>query len=341
MLLIAIALLMCMAPARGAAEPGDYLYVVTRPMGATVYLDGRAQAASTPLLLRGIPAGTYRIRVEKDGWYSREAMVDLSEGRIAEFAMVPREPLVHIEGYGGGESDRDINASEAATIRFSSEALILRPGAQGIGVAPVYPKQRLLDGVKMSLPLFLALTGVLTAREIYAPRKSDLVIAPELVASAVMGGGLFVWNVRLESDRARFLRNHRVRETTWEALSLAARLRFEAAEEALAGGNFEVALSRFMQLIDDYPEDPIMPRALFEKGRILFISGNYRDSAESYRTVADRYPLPDLHDRARKALADCLFALGDSEGALAQLDLLTFNGSGLTREEALLYRDLF
>ncbi len=337
-----IALLFLILPATVRAEDGSYLYLVTTPMGATVYLNGEALASPSPLLLRNMPTGSYLVRVEKDGWYDQSARIELPAERTKEFDLVPREPLAHMEGYRtpAGENP-DARATGSATIRFSSDALIFEPGEEGIVVAPVFPKQRLLDGVKMSLPLFLALTGVLTAREIYSPRDSDLVLAPELIASSLMGSGLFVWNVLLESERARFLRDHRIREASWEGLSLSARLRFEAAEEALAGGNFEVALSRFSELVDDYPDDPVMPRALFEIGRILIIKDDIAAAAEVYRTIAERYPLPDLHDRARKALADCLAEEGNLEGALEQLKLLSFNGSGLTREEVQLYRDLF
>jgi hypothetical protein len=324
------------------AQDEPYLYIVTRPLGAKVVLNGKTMDRPAPLLLRKLAPGSYHIRIEKDGWFSYETRVSIPEQNQVEVVLVPKAPLVYLDGNEAlAEKNGKPTAPGESAFRFPSGSLILSAGRNGVAVAPVFGKQKLLDGVKFALPLFLALTGVLTIREIYAPRESGFVLAPELAASSLIGGGLLVWNITLETERNRFLRNYRTQDESWKALSLAGRLRFQAADEALLGGNFDSALAQFRSLILEYPDDPIMPHALFEIGRILFIKDDIDGAATAYRTIAENYPLPDLHDRSRKALADCLFAQGDTNGALEQLELLSFNGSGLTREEVQMYRDLY
>lgn len=324
------------------AQDEPYLYVVSKPLGAKVILNGKAVDRPAPLLLRKLAPGSYHIRIEKDGWFSYETRISIPEQNQVEVALVPKAPLVYLDGNeASSEGNGKAPVPGAAAFRFPSGSLILSAGRDGVAVAPVFGKQKLLDGVKFALPLFLALTGVLTVREIYAPRESGFVLAPELAASSLIGGGLMVWNITLEAQRSRFLRNYRIQEESWKALSLSARLRFQAADEALLGGNFDSALAQFRSLTLEYPDDTIMPHALFEIGRILFIKNDIEGAARAYRTIAENYPLPDLHDRSRKGLADCLFAQGDANGALEQLDLLSFNGSGLTREEVRMYRELY
>jgi hypothetical protein len=306
-------------------------------MGARVSLDGKALDRPSPLLLRDLAQGPHLIRFEKEGWYSREITTNLPGTEALQVTLVPREPLVYVDG----QEASAVGAPADRVFRLPATGATLLPGKGGLGVSAIFPRQGLLDGVNFSLPLFLGLTAVLTVREIYSPRDSNFIVSPELAASALIGGGLLAWNIDLQIRRFRFLADHRPRGASVESLSLAAKLRLDAANQTLLGGDFDAALARFRELIQAYPDETIMPKALFETGRILFIKADIKGAEEAFREVAEDYPLPELHDRARKGLADCLVALSDKEGALEQLGLLTYNGTGLTREEVELYRQSF
>lgn len=332
-------LLVCFAAAEIRAQDANYLFVVSEPMGAKVSLDGEALDRPSPLLLRYLAPGPHLIRLDKEGWYSREITTSLPDNEALQITLVPREPLVYVDGQAASAASAGAPADQV--FRLPATGATLLPGKGGLGVSAIFPRQGLLDGVNFSLPLFLGLTAVLTVREIYSPRDSNFIISPELAASALIGGGLLAWNIDLQIRRYRFLADHRPRGASVESLSLAAKLRFDAANQTLLGGDFDAALARFRELIKEYPDETIMPKALFETGRILFIKADIKDAEEAFREVAEDYPLPELHDRARKGLADCLVALGDKEGALEQLGLLTYNGTGLTREEVELYRQSF
>ena len=330
--------------ARTRTEAPAYLFVESDPLGAKLFLDGKELGHPSPILLRDLAPGEHRIRFEKEGWYAKDVVFEFPEADPLIVSLVPRAPLIYLETAvvsKGGIDDSSAGGRAASTIRLSSSPLELGAGREGMEIAPVFPRQKILDGVTFSLPLFLALTGVLTVREIYAPRSSAFAISPELAASALIGAGLLGWDIDLQIRRFHFLEGKTPSKESWRDLSLAARLRFDTASETLRGGDFESALSQFTALADEYPDDPIMPRALYETARLLFLRGDAGGAEKDFRALAEDYPMPELYDRAVKGLADCLLARGDKAGALEQLDHLTYNGSGLSREDIELYRQSF
>jgi hypothetical protein len=71
-------------PASTAARTGE-LVVDSRPAGATVSVDGRA-AGATPLHLRDLAAGTYRVTIQHPGYRAVTTRVDVAPGQRARVA---------------------------------------------------------------------------------------------------------------------------------------------------------------------------------------------------------------------------------------------------------------
>lgn len=67
------------AAAAATAEPGRLL-VRSEPSGATVFVDGDRRGV-TPLSLTGLPLGTRRIRIQRDGYISQDRAVSLTSQR--------------------------------------------------------------------------------------------------------------------------------------------------------------------------------------------------------------------------------------------------------------------
>jgi hypothetical protein len=316
-----------------------FLFVSSDPLGAAVYLDGVRLEKPTPLLVRDIKSGKHRLRLEKEGFLSRDILIATPQDKTIGCDLSPAQPILHFEGEGAvrvaGRSAEPADGS----IRFQAGSLSLKPASDGIDVTPVFGQQRLLDGIRFALPLFLGLTGVLTVREIAWPRESGLVLAPELAVSSLIGGGLLGWDIALVAKKQKFLKDYKVHVEGPESLAAAAKTKFDAASASMIQGNFEAALSQFEALAADYPDNPLAPRALFESARLKYITGDKGGSAEVFSQIVEDYPVPELYDRAIKGLADCLIAKGDLAGALAELDLLTYLGPGLTREEMDSYRE--
>jgi tRNA A-37 threonylcarbamoyl transferase component Bud32 len=96
-LLTLTALLACAAAAgglvlgarhRAAARPaGGALIVTSDPADATVKLDGRALAETTPTVAAGVPAGTHRLQLERAGHAPVEQFVTVRAGERLAVAM--------------------------------------------------------------------------------------------------------------------------------------------------------------------------------------------------------------------------------------------------------------
>lgn len=311
----------------------SFLFVSSEPMGAKAYLDGVLQARRTPMLLRGLAEGRHAIRLEKEGYIAREAEVELPKDGELELELSPEEIRIHFDGEPGlrfaGKEERPADGS----IGLKEGALSLRPKAEGIELAPIFGEQALLDGIRFSLPLFLGLSGALTAREIVWPRESPFVIAPELAISGLVSAGLLAWDIALEIKKKKFLEGYEPRMEGPESLELSARYCFDRASETMVRGDFKAALEQFEALRRDFPESGLAAQALFEGARLRYLLGDREGAAAAFRAVVEDYPLPELYDRAAKALADTLLAAGDAEGARRSLDLLTYYGGYFSRGE--------
>ncbi len=65
---------------------GGALSVLSNPVGAAVYLDGR-YAGSTPLTLEGVGAGDHRLRLAKDGYLDNARLVTVEGARAASVSV--------------------------------------------------------------------------------------------------------------------------------------------------------------------------------------------------------------------------------------------------------------
>ncbi len=307
-------------------------------MGALVFVDGVQEPRRSPLLLRGLKAGLHRLTIVRAGWFMTEVALELPATSAVDFRLSPLEPRLHFEGEPALRLKGEPLRPADGVFRFSPGALQLKPGREGLDIEPIFDRQNLLDGVRLALPLFIGLTGVLTAREIIAPPGGSFVLDPELAASALISGGLLGFDIALEARRESFLESYRVGSSEAGSMEIAARSRFEAAVQAESHGDFATALGQFEAVAKDYPESPLAPKAIFEGARLQYIEGDRAGAAESYREIVEEYPVVELYDRAVKGLADCYLAAGDPKDALGELDLLTYLGPGLGRDEIELFR---
>jgi hypothetical protein len=96
----------------GGAATGGAIFVNSQPGGATVELDGRALAETTPTVARGVGAGPHRLRLRMGGHALVEEAVTLGAGertaidvalppasRAVEVQTVPAGALVFLDGH--------------------------------------------------------------------------------------------------------------------------------------------------------------------------------------------------------------------------------------------------
>ena len=70
------------------------LRVESQPSGATVYLDSVRQSATTPIIIKGVPAGNHTVQVQKSGYKSviRTASVAAGKTKIVSVSLSPSTP---------------------------------------------------------------------------------------------------------------------------------------------------------------------------------------------------------------------------------------------------------
>jgi hypothetical protein len=79
---------------------GSGLEVRSDPPGADVFVDG-VRRGETPLTIRSLPAGQHYLRLEKDGYWTRETIVALAKDRRirVSLALLPAKGRLEVEVY--------------------------------------------------------------------------------------------------------------------------------------------------------------------------------------------------------------------------------------------------
>jgi tetratricopeptide (TPR) repeat protein len=300
--------------------------VNSAPLGAQVRLDGELLDGRTPLLLRNVAAGEYRLEFEKDGHLSREVKFDLAPEEIKSLnvdlteqgisSMFPEEDGIVVQGRAEDAGDRIIYLERGA-YRVARE--------QGIVyLDPAFPQQRLIDALNISIPIMLTFASVLTINAVFSPPDSDWPVPP--VVLAAHGVTLFMigldigLNVYKRKQLGSFSYSTRSQELS---RSRAQRYRDEA-ERLLEQGRLEEALAVYTHVVDTFPDSSFLPFCLYRIAGIHYLKGENEQAIAAYRRTAEDYPVPELYDECRKNLADILVAMGRFEEGLAQLDEMVF-----------------
>lgn len=92
---------------------------------------------------------------------------------------------------------------------------------------------------------------------------------------------------------------------------------FEAATAAFEGKHFETAEIKFKRFIDKYPQDKLVPRAVFYLGETYFKRNRYRDAAEQYLKISTDYSKTAKAPQSLLRLGESLDKLGAKEQACA------------------------
>lgn len=307
---------------------GRLVFIAAEPLGGTVYIDGVRLDGRAPLLLRDFPEGAAAVRVEKEGYHPAEAEIPATGDASLVLALVPVRIELGLPSSGG---DGNSLLLPPGTYRLAT-------GPAGLEVAAVYPRQRVLDGVRFALPAVGAVGAALAAREILAPREGDYLVSAELVAALGLGAGLLAWDFVLELDRRDFLEAFRGETVPGSAGGTDALAVLQVADRALGRGDFGEALGRYEAFVEAFPDTRLSIQARLEIAAIRYLLGDLALAAELYRELTDEYPWPGLYDRAVKGRSDCALALGDPAGALELLGLMSFSGGGLEREDVEIHR---
>lgn len=91
---------------------------------------------------------------------------------------------------------------------------------------------------------------------------------------------------------------------------------------------------RYQSLIDAFPDLTINADARFELAELLGERGEHDAAIKLLRDALDKEPGPELTDKIRVRLGDCLLRKGDAKGALAQFEPVAANAKSAMAAQA-------
>jgi tetratricopeptide (TPR) repeat protein len=317
-LLLSLLLALAATPAPRTEETsGGVLFVTSDPPGAAVILDGTRLDRATPVLVRGLAAGEHRVEISRPGYaaYAGEVTLGLSAPEVVSPSL-PRTGFV--AAAPGADvtipgSDKAAAGSRLAlplgTYTFSRDA------SRRLSVAPVYPRQRLVDALAVGIPLFLGFATYITVESGGDPGMPPAAIASYATAATMIGAE--AW---LLGDRRRF-REETALQAEAEGDAAAEQAAFDLALCLLVSDRFPEALAA-LDRIDRGSR--LYPQALYKRASIHLLNGAYAAALADFDLIVRDYPLPDLYDRSLKAAADVLVEMGQYPEALDRLDRMVF-----------------
>jgi tetratricopeptide (TPR) repeat protein len=325
--------------------PQAVLFVVSAPMGAGVVLDGEPLEARTPLLLRSLAPGRHTVLVSAEGYPPQEQQVDLGAGEVAQVRVdlsaafvrlgLPEESTVRV-----GKSDPGAGQK---LLQLPLGRYRLRRDEGELRLQPEHPAEGWIRGLSLALPLSLAFAGVLTAHDVYYPKRLALDLGPSVSLSpaTISAYGISVAigavDLGLLARRARFRRTFSYTSVPVERSLATAAALYQQAEDYLSRGQLQEALRAYASVMSGFPDSLLFPEALFKSARIHFLTGEDDLAIAEFGLLAERYPLPDLYDRARRGLADLMLRRRAFEQCLQQLAAMVFSDPAYAREETELF----
>lgn len=323
-LAFAAVILPCLASGQAGTPFIPKIFLNSDPIGAEVSAPGGRVLGRTPLVLSPSEAGwevgkTYPLRIRKTGYMDADVHVSVS-GDGPSRHLVPLSALLASVRMGDYAEDVGYRLEYGALDLYSREDRGLRVPA----IRRRYPRQGLLDGVRVALPFFLGVSALLAVSDITSPRDSGLLVSWELAGSTLVSAGLFGADLWLSRDRRRFLAAEDPARVEWVATRSGAVGALAEARGLLDAGSPGAAAAVLERLIEGYPDSVLAPEATYLLGRLALSEGDAARAADLLGRVVRDLPAAEVYDKACKGLADARALQGDIPGALEALDRMAF-----------------
>lgn len=315
------------------AQEADALFISSRPLGAAVFVNGTAVEGTTPVLLRDLKPGNYRIDLIKEDYLSTRAELEFEGGQPAAvnyrlnrdgIALDPEADSVSLNGVPvpGGESAILVDPG-SYSLEYNDETL---------AITPVYPQNGLIQALDILAPSVFTLGGLLMGEDFFMDQDESLTVSPVSVGLATLGAALGIADIRLRIDRREYLESARIRPVQGEGDAAAERLLAEA-EEILSAGATTQAAALYAEFVLAHPDSYRLPEVLYSLGRLHLIDGKLDLAASEFRLILERYPAAEVFDKSCKALADYYVLTGEFEAAANVLDSIVYYDPAFTESE--------
>ena len=316
---------MCFAanpPDPNASEKGEILFISTDPMGAVVLLDGRALPKTTPVLLREVKPGKHRLAITRMGYRTVTQTFTATAGRVEAITVnlrddfispvLPRDEKLAFKGrlYPYSSHYYEIPTGDYSISRSGNT----------VAFTPIFPGQNTLTLFNIVSPILVGLAAVTTVGTVFSSNSNPDWGGP--IASYIASALSIGIDISLHVQKSRYLNTFAVTPVPRELSTVAER--YDKASELLAQGDLTDASDQYIAVVEQPQDSTYYPLSLYQLGRIQLIQGNVMLATAELRLIVDKYPLPEIYDKACKSLADIADAQSDYRAALGYLDRMVF-----------------
>jgi tetratricopeptide (TPR) repeat protein len=326
--------------AQETTPSSSILFVTTTPIRARVVLDGEPLTGETPLMLRDIKPGEHQIELLKEDYRPVSRTLQTAPGEIAELNVelakefwrpaFPDEEGLQVHGQTMETGDALIRLPEG-------EYSVSRQGTRLI-LEPVYPYQKVISALNISLPVFLSFSAMLTLQEMLSPSNMELPLPPVVLSSYIINLGMIGLDVALHIRKNKFMRSFAAEREALESASSAVSEQYRRGEELLASGELDRALNVYSRITATQRDSAYFPLALYKTAKIHVITGKDSLAVLEFQLITRYYPLAELYDKAQKALADIHLRRGSFAQSCSHLDAMVLYDPLFTPEQIDLYR---
>jgi hypothetical protein len=258
----------------------------------------------------------------------RVLMFDLVERGVS--SVFPTEKRIFVMG-------REEEAQDGVFYFEQGSFMITRERGE-LYVDPLFPQQRVIDGLHIAIPVLLVFTSLLTVDAVFSPSESAWPLPPVVLAAQGVTLSMVGLDIALNLKKRKQLQSYSYVTRMQENTRQRARSLFSEAERRLEGGSLAEAADRYTRLVESCPDSPLVPRALYRLAGIHFVQGENDEAALIYRRIVEDYPVAELYDKSRKTLADLLLQRGRYDECLEQLEGMVYFDPLYSPEEIDAYR---
>ena len=311
------------------------LFIDSTPGRADIMVDGVIISQQTPALLRDLTIGAHNIELSKSGYIADEISVALLENDIKilsqtlEYGSIPL--LFPVQD---GVQINNKNIQEMLFLENGEYSFDMDP--ELLQITPIYPWQKIINGLNVSIPIISIFSGALTVNEIYNSHDSPGDLSVFTLSTIGVNAVLIAADILLYFTRDKYYKNYSLPTAAIE-IEYPNNL-YDIAEDMVMAGKLDSALHYLYKIIEKYPNANIYPNALYKTAKIKIINGDIETAKAFLETIILEYPLPSIYNSAVKSLSDILLRNGQYRESLEQLDLIVFMEAGFSREEIDLQR---
>jgi tetratricopeptide (TPR) repeat protein len=330
-----IACLLALPCLRAAADTA--LFVTSVPLRARIILDGAALGRETPALVRGIPAGKHALVIDKDGFLPVRVSCDVAEGestsvtadlgRTTFSVALAGEKAVRI---GGTDA-----AASGSVFRLPTGPYSITREAGRLSVLSLSPLQAGIDAATAALSLSAAVAGASAVQDVLSGTARGFVLSPVTWTACAATALFAVLDASLAIGKAVAAPGPPAAATPWEGSEERAAERYAEGERLLELGRLEDAAAQYLSVVEGNRESAAFPPALYKLARIHLLAGRVDLSLAELGLLTDRFPVPDLYDKALKAQSDIALSRGEYARSVAFLDAMVLADPLFVREEVL------